>query len=187
MNQIIVISGPTGAGKTSVAEAICERFDRMIHVEVDELRHWVKAGYRHPWAGDHQAEEQLDLAVRNACAIARESVAMRYAVVITDIALPRRAALYYELLAPLHDRAPAHIVTLLPSLEVTLRRDAERRTSFPERVRPLHREFTDAVADGTLPGIVLDTSSDANAAATADRVQDAGSRGLALLRPGHWV
>ena len=35
MNQIIVISGPPGAGKTSVANALCERFDRMLHVEVD--------------------------------------------------------------------------------------------------------------------------------------------------------
>ena len=184
MNQVIVLSGPTGAGKTAVAEAICERFDRMVHVEVDELRHWVKAGYRHPWTGDHQAEEQLELAVRNACAITRESVALRYAVVITDVALPNKAELYHSLLVALP--VAAHIVTLLPSLEVTLRRDAERRTSFPERVHHMHREFTDAVVADTLPGIVLDTSMDANPAATADRVQDAVSRGLALLRHGHW-
>ena len=27
--------------------------------------------------------------------------------------------------------------------------------SFPERIEPLHRLFTDAVAEGTLPGVVL--------------------------------
>ena len=180
--QIIVISGPSGAGKSAVAEALCERFDRMVHVEVDDLRHWVKAGYRHSWAGDHQAQEQLELAVRNACAIARECVALRYAVVITDVALPRIAALYRELLAPLTDGDTAsHLVTLLPSLEVALRRDAGRDTSIPDRVQALHREFTAAVATRALPGAHLDTTHDADARVTADRVQDAVARGLALL------
>ena len=185
MNQVILLSGPPGAGKTSVAEALCERFDRMVHVEVDDLRHWVKAGYRHPWAGDHQAAEQLELAAREAAAIAREAIAMRYSVVITDVALPQQAALYRELLGRLP--VPAHIVTLLPSLEVTLARDAERRTSIPERVRPLHRLFTDAVAEGTLPGVVLDTSPDSGPPQTADRVQDLVARGLALMHASHWA
>ena len=85
MNQIILLSGPPGAGKTSVAEALCERYDRMLLVEVDDLRHMVRAGYRHPWVDDHQAHEQLQLGARNAAAIALESVAARYAVVITDV------------------------------------------------------------------------------------------------------
>jgi len=184
MNQVILLSGPPGAGKTFVAEALCERFDRVVHVEVDELRHWVKAGYRHPWAGDRQAAEQLELAAREAVAMAREALAMRYSVVITDVALPQKASLYRELL----DRLPcaAHIVTLLPSLEVTLARDAERRVSFPDRIEPLHRLFTDAVAEGTLPGVVLDTSHDTGPAQTADRVQDLVARGLALLRASNW-
>ncbi|MEX2446815.1 MAG: AAA family ATPase, partial [Dehalococcoidia bacterium] len=145
MNQVIVISGPPGAGKTSVAEAICERFDRMLHVEVDALREWVKAGYRHPWAGDRQSEEQLELAIRNACAIARETTAMRYAVVITDVVLPWQAERYRELLAPLAPESPAHLVTLLPSLEVARRRDAPRGAdSIPDRVLAVHPELTAA-------------------------------------------
>jgi len=181
-SQVIVISGPPGAGKTSVAEAICERFDRMVHVEVDDLRHWVKAGYRHPWAGDHQAQEQLELAVRNACAVARECVTMRYAVVITDVVLPHLAALYRELLTPLNDADTAsHLVTLLPSLDVTRARDRNRSVTIPERVDVLHSELSAAIDAHTLPGAVLDTTADANAYVTADRVQDAVSRGMAVL------
>ena len=101
MNQVIIISGPPGAGKTSVSLAICERFDRMLHIEVDTLRHWVVAGYRHPWAGDAQAAEQRLLATRNASAIARESVGMRYAAIIDDVVTADVVAQYREALAGL--------------------------------------------------------------------------------------
>ena len=179
MNQVIIVSGPAGAGKTAVAEALCERYDRMIHVEVDVLRHWVRAGYRHPWAGDQQSEEQLLLAVRNAAAIARESTALRYAVVIDDVVLPRQAQWYREALAGVG--VPVHLVTLLPDLETTLARDATRGGSVPERARALHGELASAVAAGLLPGSVLDTSDDENAQASADRVQDLAASGRAWL------
>ncbi len=176
MNQVIVVSGPPGAGKTSVGEALIERFDRMLLVEVEELRHMVRAGFRQPWAGDQQAREQLELAVRNACAIARESIAARYSVVIVDVVFAWQAALYRELLAPLAPEAPSHLVTLLPSLDVALRRDAPRGAdSIPERVRVVHGEITAERA--ALPGAILDTSDDANAQLTADRVQDLVARG----------
>lgn len=179
MNQVIIVSGPAGAGKTSVAGALCERFDRMLHVEVDTLRHWVRAGYRHPWAGDQQATEQRLLATRNACAITRESVALRYAVVIDDVVTPEEALRYRSIL----EGVPTfvHLVTLLPSLDVTLSRDAGRSSAIPQRARALHEEFRVAIEGGLLPGAVLDTSADEDEWFSADRVIDAVSRGDALL------
>ncbi|MSP22760.1 MAG: AAA family ATPase [Dehalococcoidia bacterium] len=179
MHQVILLSGPPGAGKSAVAQAICERFDRMLHIKVDELRHWVTAGYRHPWAGDRQAEEQRLLATRNACAIAREAINLRYAAVIDDVIPPTEALRYRSTIEGIP--CYVHMVTLLPDLETSLARDRGRAASIPERVRALHEELTDAASKSLLPGYVLDSTHDSNAALTADRVLDAVASGAALL------
>ncbi len=178
MNQVLILTGPPGAGKTSVALAICERFDRMVHIPVDELRHWVRAGYRHPWAGDAQSAEQLRMATDGAAALARNAIRYRYSVIVDDVAIGADAEAYRAALDGLD--ADVQIVTLLPSLEDCLERDAARiGASIADRVRVLHAEFEAAVAERRQPGAVLDTSGDADAYATADRVQDAVARGLA--------
>lgn len=177
MEQVLIISGPAGAGKTAVALALCERFDRMLHVPVDDLRHWVVAGYRHPWIEDQQALEQRDMACESASALARIAIRRRYAAVIDDVVLPPQVEHYRRYLGDV--RAAVHMVTLLPSIEVCLRRDAPRPSPIPDRVRALHQQLSEAAANGLLPGHVLDSSDDHDAAATADRVQDTVSRGLA--------
>jgi 2-phosphoglycerate kinase len=180
MNQVLILTGPPGAGKTSVALALAERFDRMVLVEVDDVRHWVRAGYRHPWAGDAQAAEQLRMATDAAIAVTRNAVGYRYSVIGDDVVVGADAEVYRAGLAGLD--AQVQFVTLLPSLERTIERDAARGTaSIPDRVRTLHRQLTDAVAAGVQPGAVLDTSADDDARVSADRVQDAISRGLAQL------
>ena len=178
MEQVLILSGPPGAGKTAVALAICERFDRMLHVSVDDLRHWVRAGYRRPWETGQQAREQLVMSAQNAAALARVAVGHRYAAIIDDVVTRSQVDLYRQALLGIP--AEVHLVTLLPRLDTCLARDATRGASaIPERVRAVHAELTLAIAEGAIPGAVLDSTADVDAYATADRVQDAVSRGVA--------
>ena len=113
----------------------------------------------------------------NACAVARNAIARRYAVVIGDVVLGEGVEAYRAGLAGIG--AEVHLVTLLPSLEVAEQRDTGGAGSLPERVRALYAEFAEAEAAGRQPGVVLDTSEDPDPYVTADRLQDAVSRGLA--------
>ncbi len=177
MNQVLLINGPPGAGKTSLTLAVAERYDRMLRIEVDTLRQWVCAGYRHPWAGDAQWDEQRLLATRNAAAVTRETIAARYAVVIDDVAFADDLAAYRDALEGID--ALVQVVTLLPDVETTLARDAGRNE--PERVRAVHVRFAQEAEAGALPGAVLDTSSDTSAYETAERLMDVLATGAAVL------
>ena len=181
MNQVLLVNGPPGAGKTSLTLAVAERYDRMLRIEVDTLRQWVCAGYRHPWAGDAQWDEQRLLATRNAAAVTRETIAARYAVVIDDVAFADDLAAYRDALDGID--ALVQVVTLLPDVEATLARDAGRNEA--DRVREVHARFAAEAEAGALPGALLDTSGDASAYETAERLMDVLATGAAvLLEPG---
>ncbi|MYH41911.1 MAG: AAA family ATPase [Chloroflexi bacterium] len=179
MHQIVLISGPPHPGRSAVARALCERFDRMLHVDVDALRSWVRAGYRGPWAPDEQAREQRLLAVRNASAIARECSALRYACVIDDTALAADLQAYGAALAGAG--APVHVVTLLAARDAAPRPASGRDPAEGGAIESLGESFAREAASGLLPGVVLDTSRDPGPHYTADRVQDAVASGEALV------
>jgi adenylylsulfate kinase-like enzyme len=48
MLSILLLTGLPGAGKTSVATALLQRFPFGIHIPVDDVRKWVVSGIAHP-------------------------------------------------------------------------------------------------------------------------------------------
>jgi chloramphenicol 3-O-phosphotransferase len=179
--EVLILSGPPGAGKSTVAQALSERYDRVAHIDVDTLRHFITpTGYVAP--GKPGFERQRALATRNACSLACNFLAERFAVIIDDVVVT--ADELDDYLRNLEGAGiRVHFVRLLPSLEVCEERNRNRREGRQpaERIRKLHADF---VAATDLPGATVD-SSDLTAYATADKLQALTTSGESLVLQPH--
>jgi chloramphenicol 3-O-phosphotransferase len=175
MPDVLILTGPPGAGKSSVAEALAERYDRVAHIDVGVLRNFVAPTGRGP---SETRDRLTELSVRNACALARNFLTERIAVIIDDVVITRADLdRYVEELKPAGD--PIHHVRLLPSLEVCQVRNVERAEGRqpPSRVETVWKQFE---AAGEIGGSTIDSSA-MTAYEAADRLQALTTSGQSIV------
>ena len=122
---IFLISGPPAAGKTTLCGALLARFERGLHLPVDDLRGWVVAGMADsvPWIDE--TERQFRIAEAAAFDVAMRYRRAGFAVALDHCRNPARM-----------DEAAAEAgcdpvrVLLMPDLDVNLRR-SHARTNKP--------------------------------------------------------
>jgi len=174
-HQLVILSGPPNAGKSSAAEALCQRYDRMLHIDVGALRDFLRMGRLRPWDGSPAGRKQRQLLIVSACDMARRFVDAGYGVIIDDVVAPEDLPAYRQALAGC--RAAVHFVVLLPPLAVVLERERRRPTEWHRggRLEALYQRLSGwdevAVVDpGDLPPDLV-----------ADRVMALAAEGRALL------
>jgi GrpB-like predicted nucleotidyltransferase (UPF0157 family)/chloramphenicol 3-O-phosphotransferase len=162
---IYLISGPMAAGKSTVAQALAERFERGVHLEGDVFRRSILRG-RAETTPDASAEalRQLQLRYRVATAAADAYLDAGFTVALEDVFAPD---LLGDLRTSIQGR-PCHVIVLLPSPETLAERDRGRkaRSYGAWTVEGLYTVF--AAASSRL-GVWLDTS-ELSIEETVDRI-----------------
>jgi len=175
--SMIVITGPPGAGKSTVSRIVADSFETSVLLIGDEFHHFIRRGYVSPWLPESERQNEV---VIDSTAAAAVSYAMGGYLVVVDGIIGHW--FLERWLAHVPDELPVSYIILRPSKDVAVRRATERAgerdliSSGP--VVLMHDVFTER---GGFDDHVLD-SSEMTAEATATAILKLVDEGRLLLR-----
>ncbi len=136
--ELIVVTGPPGAGKSTVSRILAGRFDPSALVEGDAFFAMIEQGYIEPWTGP--AHRQNGVVVAAAAAAAGRIAQGGYTVVFDGVIGPW----FLDTFLTATGLEAIHYVMLLPPEAVCLERVASRTGhgfSDPDATRHMYRAF----------------------------------------------
>ena len=152
--MIVLITGVSAAGKTTVSQLLAERFDRGVHVKGDVFRRMVVAGRDDDFTvPTDEALAQLRLRYRLGASTADAYATAGFDVVVQDVVLGHHLAGYVDAIRT----RPLHVVVLAPDPDVVVSREAGRSKSAYRSGYTPH-DMHAALLETPRIGLWLDTS-----------------------------
>jgi len=174
--SILLLTGPPGAGKTTVAGLVATSFERSVHLKGDDFFHTIAAGFVPPFLPESHAQNEVVLDVT--AGAARAWALGGYEVVLDGIFGPWFLERFLG--AAFHHEVDIQYVVLRPDEETCVARATARGDGGLTDPEPVRKMYAQLAALGRFERHVLDTA-DEGPEATAARVLDAVSSGRFTL------
>lgn len=153
---LIILSGPPGAGESTIARTLTQRHGKAVHLHTDDFWHYIVSGAIAPY--EAAADKQNHVVIRVIAGAAYTYALGGFTTIVDGIVGPWMLNHYYDQ-ARSHPDQPLHYVVLRPDREVTLRRAQQRTAPTALTQQASIRRMWDQFADlGEMEAHVLDTT-----------------------------
>ncbi len=136
-----LLTGSPGVGKSTISKELGSRFKKAAWIDVDSLREAVVGGYAKASDDTPEADLQVALSIKNACAMAKNFAEKGFNVFIDDIVVsPKRLNQYKKKLKGFKFKA----FLLTADKKTIKKRDSQRNPKqvMGKRAIELHTTFS---------------------------------------------
>lgn len=82
-NKLIIITGPSAAGKSTVAKLLCKKYKKSVRLDVDRVKHFVESGFI--YNESKEGKKQWKLCTNNIILLVKNYLKSGYLVVLEGV------------------------------------------------------------------------------------------------------